>query len=1749
MSNMSNFDFEEMLATDDGVNIVRLLVNLNDVYNDIVPKAEAQGFLLGDKVENSVERLVSVIERLAPKDHQTIANLCETFSGGVKDFAENPIVKGAGIVGSGVVGIHDAYKKYSPLVLDRNRKALYLGVTVLAIYGIYRVIRKKSWQKVTGRVPFGDMVPMFMKGLLLYVAYQLYMLKDDTPEEFDPSIMLQTLAECAEQSQPEAQNFDFDGEDDFGVLGSSIITLMGLSKYVGDGERRDFFQTVNRSVGMKNGLTSTIKDITRALIKLINFAWRKAGHEEGLIISSTGELVVDKLRDECYAVFKLYNENKFDYTGDNLAKLQSLLSRMNTVMQRRGRDGQNAFTALRDMRSRIEQLLDKFYRQRINSSGYRTETTCIVFEGKPGTGKSTWANLIARYCVLLTLETEEQLVSFNEHPDRFIYNRIPTSEFYDGYTDDTRVTTLDEFGQIRDSIGMTPNPFVEFIMMKNCFPMGLNMAGLDDKGRKFFRSEFIVATTNRNNWNLNSIFDSGAVTRRFDIHIEVRVKPEYADKDGKIDPKKLPTFDGLQYPDPDTISDLYIHKPNGLKLKITFQELLNDIKTKYEKAKLVKLSNEAMYAKYMKELEGTCSVLKDRTVFVDTKGPESQSLQEEYMWHNGIVITMNVFHSLDRESKHECVRYKRGECTLVGLQEPGYYYPLNCSRRSESKLRDLIASIDFDQPGSCDREFFESWLAEQRKTISISGSDIDHMSLVAQAVSMPRSSPIPLTQSYQNSIPGSYGADSSTEGDELSFLADMCDIEDEYVDLSYESLLDNTYGSIQVDHFRFVRYLINQYKVVQHMEAFAHFNNWDCEYEEAWCVLSYAYSSVKRARQCILALKGRPIYFDDYRPLPPRDKEPSKIEMVIRDSGVPEKIRWLYELSCNATTFVMESPVIKFTLIIATGFTAYQVLTRKHDSWVDNSFTDNSIVENTYNIINEELPKVTQSRPEKNVTHASSSTTKFIDLLKAKSAQGVDSSGQELIRRIAKNVISFWMDVNGVSTVFVYATVIAGTICVGPCHTFKEWAIACVEKPEAGKRTLIIKQQDKQIWKGSLGKFCASGIDWVEGIEKDFIFWKLPREIPSFKDIVDNFISEDQVHKLGNGHQPTSLELYRNGSFEVHHTTGTLKTTPISYKENSGAQITLATSYVYRVPSIKGDCGIPICVNNKALGKERIISIHVGGYDAHSLGFGTIVTQENIRSMLKTQFNVVEEKIELGSAQGCPLVLNNYFDVLGAVEKGLYRNFKTALEKSPLHDQHDYHVPRTMITIKRPNEEFDPFDLAMKKYLRPIPEIDEILYKKAYTDLRSFLFSESTKQRSNKPWSILKALYGDCEDASANSIPSSTSAGYPMSLENNNLKSKLFQIGGDRTMANPHIKELQEEVDKVLSKYRTGIRAFFVYAQQAKDERLPIEKVMKGKLRLFNGAPFILTVLFRIYFGEFIAWIKDNRIDNSICIGLNVYSNEWHALAERLKAMTPNGDFNDGDFSQFDGSIHSVLLWMVYDLAEEFYKNAPHIENQYRFMLWHEIVFSKNMWLTFVYALVGSNPSGNVLTTIINSLVVLFLFRLCYYQNEDAKAPFHRHVALQSYGDDSIFAASPAVSTWFNGLTLPELMANVGMTYTSADKESVPVAFKPLSQIQFLKRFFQYQPRVGRYIAPMEVRNALEICQWTRKKTPTTIFLNNIVETLEELSLCGEEIFLEKRKYLKEISASYDQDSIRNPVFTDRYIEVLNRALGREFNF
>lgn len=358
--------------------------------------------------------------------------------------------------------------------------------------------------------------------------------------------------------------------------------------------------------------------------------------------------------------------------------------------------------------------------------------------------------------------------------------------------------------------------------------------------------------------------------------------------------------------------------------------------------------------------------------------------------------------------------------------------------------------------------------------------------------------------------------------------------------------------------------------------------------------------------------------------------------------------------------------------------------------------------------------------------------------------------------------------------------------------------------------------------------------------------------------------------------------------------------------------------------------------------------------------------------------------------------------------------------------------------------------------------------------VRSFLGDiigglDSSDLEDTKPYDLSTALNGAMGVAYVDRMKRTTSAGFPWCTSK-----QKFLVPLDPTPDLPHgvdiTDEIKDRVGEIFTRYAKHQRCHPIFKGNLKDEPTKWKKVAAGKTRVFGGAPLDWSIACRMLFLPLIRLIQNNRYIFETAVGTVAQSREWGELHDYLSSKGENTIA--GDFADFDKGMLPMFILAAYEILNGLAAACGYTVEELNAM---EGIAWDTAFPTFDFngdliEFFGTNPSGHVLTVIINSLVNCLYMRYCYYVLNPAHecTSFKEFVALITYGDDNAMGVHKSVP-WFNHTSVQGVLGALGIKYTMADKESESVPYIALHDVSFLKRTWRFDADVGHMLCPLEL--------------------------------------------------------------------------------
>lgn len=552
---------------------------------------------------------------------------------------------------------------------------------------------------------------------------------------------------------------------------------------------------------------------------------------------------------------------------------------------------------------------------------------------------------------------------------------------------------------------------------------------------------------------------------------------------------------------------------------------------------------------------------------------------------------------------------------------------------------------------------------------------------------------------------------------------------------------------------------------------------------------------------------------------------------------------------------------------------------------------------------------------------------------------------------------------------------------------------------------------------------------------------------------------------------------------------------------------------MYDVDTASGDCGSLVCAQDKRCDR-KFVGIHAYGSEGRLKNGGVVVTQEILRQMLAAMpcESCVSPQIDDGSE----LSVNGAACVIGSVREN-FVPCKTTFAQNPnandLAEKLGVEIttkPAALRSVLVDGVIVDPMERGLKKVLKPNVAIEQDYVDAVENFMTKKLLTNFVRSgRDEKILTIEEAVHGIPEGPNElEPMDLSTSAGYPWVFKKESGKL------GKRTWIDHETKyiapELREAINKKLEDYKQG-QTNTVFQSTLKDERRPIAKVDAGKTRVFFAGPQDFTILFRMYFLQFMMYLQDNRIYNGIAVGINPLGPEWGELYKFLRAKGSRA--LAGDFEQYDGTMLLQFQDIFVNIANKFYDDGE--ENaMIRQCLWrdvtHALVAHKGKVIGLTHGMASGCPATAVANSVYNLSVMYYsMAKIVESEHptfESALKSVSKQVAVVTYGDDNVISVPDVTPIDFEKVS--DYLSEIGMTYTSEDK-SGRATIKSLCDVTFLKRKFYNCD--GLTFGPIEKNTIYELMFWHRKHLDDeTQMIVNMENAMRELALWNDEKLYKK---------------------------------------
>jgi len=1421
------------------------------------------------------------------------------------------------------------------------------------------------------------------------------------------------------------------------------------------------------------------------------------------------------------------------------------------------------------LRASIKPAVVRALRAPVMNKPSRRKPFAIYLYGKAGTGKTNLTDIIRA-----SLYKKYYAGVHEEGWEHSSFSRKTENEYWEGYYNQP-MCVYDDIFQLHDSRDKPNAEMMEIIRVINDDDCQLHMATLEDKSNKFFTSDFVICTSNVRIPACQSIACPSAVYRRFDVCVDVEVDPLYGkrldDREGFYlgidDTKVSKVVDTNVY----SLSTYNMNSPNGgqrFTYNKTDTENSFDVFMKYlfdkidahragntDRQSCLKvlageiplpdtnagIARAAKIAKTQSSIPSSSAIksMHGKAPFIPTIKDEDMKA-ESFVTYSPLDGTVNI--NIEREEpdwrqKLRNVR-KRTEDVLFNLCDVStikekvssvFDFPSQKISSRFSKIKQKISSfLDQIKSKANLREVidsaFENISSVMLGVISVIGVVLTGVYVKNRKQNNNTSCPLYTIETIEELVAP------------VNCKCNNCNLLRPYI--SRMDLLD--------DKCKIANHLYETLKMLSKDE-----------------ILLQHLSTLIKAEQVVSAMRDNNLP-RKVKLLQQSNNLNSREKLVLDKINIVDTSKGYCEISSgdNVTRHKSSHMVTEISSgdNITRGKTGNMVteissgdnITRNKSRSMITELTsgDSTTRSKSNTLISENLDskikELINVADEKTIALANND----VDLLKegdgniSEDATGSLMTCQGMVNKdqcfqeqynkcISRNCVRISCSrIEGNNRIMssVNGIFIQGRILLIPHHMY--WYILKQENQE-----FTLRNPFRQISSSfRLPECTVMQLNDKSGQPVDCVMIAMPLRVPSYPTIVNMFASASELDKVIEGDSILAgLREFNTHALMLinHHIQDAriaLKRNHYLAKDGEEIPYTTAVAAIYEAATAPGDCGSLLFSRNTNM-RGRIISFHVAGNKSE--GMGLIMTKEMITRNLE-RFNkvVTDDRKFVKGSFGCqvaddvmhvnPILSNAGLNVPGdylsvGVSKTLPHPIKTELNPSLIHNRiyKTETKPAYLKPVVLDGELVDPLRKGICKAFTIQPQLDNNILNIAANDVfNQFKHTPNDLIRLLTYEESIKGVEGYDFAHSINRI---SSAGFPWVFNKNTSTGKRGWLGESDEWDCSNV-ELKEAVDVLINNAKNNKRSEVVFISTLKDERRPIAKVEQGKTRVFEAGPMHYTLAIRQYFLGFIESIMRNRIDNEICVGTNVYSNDWNKLGIKLSRY---GDHViAGDFSNFDGSLHQEILWKICDIINQWYDDGD--ENaRVRNVLFEEIVNSVVSVDGILLQKTHAQPSGNPLTVIVNSIFNQIVMRMAYLlakkeENLPLLCDFTDHVSMATYGDDNVLNISPTVIDWYNQVTITKQLSTFGLTYTDEAKSGLCVPYRNLSDVNFLKRKF-VKNQSGAYVAPLLIGTVRDMCNWVRGKQIRAATQENVQNALLEFALHGREQYEHEVQLLKEI--------------------------------
>nr|QCY50206.1 polyprotein [Parechovirus A] len=506
----------------------------------------------------------------------------------------------------------------------------------------------------------------------------------------------------------------------------------------------------------------------------------------------------------------------------------------------------------------------------------------------------------------------------------------------------------------------------------------------------------------------------------------------------------------------------------------------------------------------------------------------------------------------------------------------------------------------------------------------------------------------------------------------------------------------------------------------------------------------------------------------------------------------------------------------------------------------------------------------------------------------------------------------------------------------------------------------------------------------------------------------------------------------------VHHSGG--------IKTREGTESTKTISYT--VKSCKGMCGGLLI--SKVEGNFKILGMHIAG---------------NGEMGVAIPFNFLKNDM---SDQGIVTEITPI--------QPMYINTKSQIHKSPVYGAVEVKMGPAVLSKSDARLE-EPVDCLVKKSAAKYRVNKFQVNNELWQGVKACVKSKFREIFGiNGIVDMKTAILGTSH---VNSMDLSTSAGYSF-VKSGYKKKDLICL--EPFSVSPMLENLVQDKFHNLLK---GNQITTIFNTCLKDELRKLDKIAAGKTRCIEACEVDYCIVYRMIMMEIYDKIYQTPCYYSgLAVGINPYK-DWHFMINALN------DYNyEMDYSQYDGSLSSMLLWEAVEVLAYCHDSPDLVIQLHKPVIDSDHVVFNEKWLIH-----GGMPSGSPCTTVLNSLCNLMM---CIYTT-NLISPGIDCLPIV-YGDDVILSLDREIEPE----NLPWYMADSFGAEVTGTRKDEPPTLKPRMEVEFLKRKPGYFPESTFIVGKLDTENMIQHLMWMKN---FSTFKQQLQSYLMELCLHGKDIY------------------------------------------